>query len=149
MTTKKTATKKTEDHSIPVINEDSDTEDVIQINNNVVADIVRQATLQVPGVHSVGSSFVGNLTEIFKRREVEAGLSIDTNEADEYMIKIRVYMLLGVELTQIAREVQTAIRNQVSLMTEKKVAKVDVIIEGVRASDKEEEDEDSWEEEQS
>jgi len=151
-TTKKTAStpdkkseNKADDHTIPTINEGADAEDVIHIHPNVVANIVRLAALGVEGVHSIGGSFVGNLAGILKWRESDNGIAIDSNEADEYVIKIRLYMLLGAELTSVGRDVQTAIREQVGRMTEKKVAKVDVVIEGIRTGEPEKEDPDTWE----
>ena len=106
----------------------------IKINHNVVASIVRLAALQVPGVAGVGGGIVDGLSELFsKRRESDhRGVRVNETDSDTYAIELRVIIKYGAEIAKTAYEVQVAVRKQVIAMTEKNVAKVDVIIEGVR-----------------
>ena len=100
----------------------------------MVASIVRLAALQVPGVAGVGGGIVDGLSELFSKRRESDHRGVRVNEVDEdtYAIELRVIIQYGVEIGKTAYEVQVAVRKQVIAMTEKNVAKVDVIIEGVR-----------------
>jgi len=106
----------------------------IKINHNVVASIVRLAALQIPGVAGVGGGLVDGITELFaKRRESDhRGVRVTETDGDTYVIELRVVINYGSEIGKTAYEVQVAVRKQVIAMTGKNVAKVDVIIEGVR-----------------
>lgn len=106
----------------------------IKINHNVVASIVRLAALQIPGVAGVGGGIVDGISELFaKRRESDhRGVRVTETDADAYAIELRVVINYGSEIGKTAYEVQVAVRKQVIAMTGKNVAKVDVIIEGVR-----------------
>jgi uncharacterized alkaline shock family protein YloU len=59
---------------------------------------------------------------------------VKVNETDDetYAIELRIVINYGSEIGKTAYEVQVAVRKQVIAMTGKNVAKVDVIIEGVR-----------------
>jgi uncharacterized alkaline shock family protein YloU len=106
----------------------------IKINHTVVASIVRLAALQIPGVADVGGGIVDGISELFaKRRESDhRGVKVSETEADTYEIELRAVINYGSEIGKTAYAVQVAVRKQVIAMTGKNVAKVDVIIEGVR-----------------
>lgn len=106
----------------------------IKINHTVVASIVRLAALQVPGVAGVGGGIVDGISELFaKRRESDhRGVRVNESDDDTYTIELRLVINYGSEIGKTAYEVQLAVRKQVMAMTGKNVAKVDVIIEGVR-----------------
>jgi len=105
----------------------------IKINHTVVASIVRLAALQIKGVAAVGGGLVDGISELFSKREADArGVRVSENTDDAYSIELRIAILYGTEIGRTAYEVQLAVRKQVMAMTGKNVAKVDVIIEGVR-----------------
>lgn len=106
----------------------------IKINHTVVASIVRLAALQIPGVAGVGGGIVDGISELFaKRRESDhRGVKVTEGDDDTYTIELRIVINYGSEIGKTAYEVQVAVRKQVIAMTGKNVAKVDVIIEGVR-----------------
>ena len=107
--------------------------DDIKINHNVVASIVRLATLQVPGVAGVGGGIVDGISELFAKRESDhRGVKVSEDTEDAYAIELRLIVNYGAEIGKTAYEVQVSVRKQVIAMTGKNVSKVDVIIEGVR-----------------
>lgn len=122
----------------------------IKINHNVVAGIVRLATLRIPGVAGVGGGIVDGISEIFAKREADhRGVRVTEDAEDHYYIEIRLIVAYGAEIGKTAYEVQVAVRNQVTAMTGKDVRKVDIIIEGVRlppgvASAAEAKDDETW-----
>jgi uncharacterized alkaline shock family protein YloU len=105
----------------------------IKINHNVIASIVRMAALNVTGVAGVGGGLVDGNSEIFAKRVTDhRGVKVTEDESGAYAIELRVVIAYGSEIGRTAYEVQVAVRKQIIAMTGREVAKVDVIIEGVR-----------------
>ncbi len=118
----------------------------IKINHNVIAGIVRLAALQVAGVAGVGGGIVDGIGEIFTKKEADhRGVRVNESENGEYAIEVRLVVTYGAEIGRTAYEVQVDVRKQLMAMTGKDVAKVDVIIEGVRLpSEKPTAEDDLW-----
>ena len=136
--------KQAKESTIPTVSEESSTLGDIRINHSVVASIVRLAALEVSGVAAVGGSFVDGITEIFSKKGGESGVRVDEDEVGDYRIEARVILRFGVELAAVAGEIQQRIAEQVEKMTSKNVARVNVIIDGVRTEDDTPQDTDQW-----
>lgn len=121
--------------SIPTITENANTLGDIRINHSVVANIVRLAALEVGGVVAVGGGFVDGIAEIFSKRGDERGVRVEEDEAGDYRIELRVVLRFGVELANVATQIQQRVVEQVGKMTSKSVACVNVVIDGVRTED--------------
>ncbi len=122
--------------TIPTVSEDSNTLGEIRINHSVVASIVRLAALEVSGVCAVGGGFVDGIAEIFsKKGGDERGVRVEEDEVGDYKFEIRVILRFGVELAAVATEIQQRVAEQVEKMTSKSVARVNVIIDGVRTAE--------------
>jgi uncharacterized alkaline shock family protein YloU len=117
----------------------------IKINHSVVATIVRLAALEVAGVHSVGGGFVDSLAEVFSKKESERGVRVTVDEQGDYVIQVRVIMCYGVELAKVASEIQEQVCKQVLQMTSNRVNRVDIIIDGVKFMDSNQQQDDSKE----
>lgn len=144
--TNKIMSKETDNQNestIPTLSEDSTTLGDIRINHSVVASIVRLAALEVAGVAAVGGGFVDGIAEIFSKKGDERGVRVEEDEVGDYRIEIRVVLKFGVELAAVASEMQQRIAKQIEKMTSKSVARVNVIIDGVR-TDEEKADEEKW-----
>ena len=128
---------------IPNVSEASNTLGDIRINHSVVASIVRLAALEVSGVAAVGGGFVDGIAEIFSKKGDERGVRVEEDEVGDYRIEIRVILRFGCELATVATEIQERIAEQVEQMTSKSIARVNVIIDGVRTDD-EKSEEDEW-----
>ena len=128
---------------IPNVSEASNTLGDIRINHSVVASIVRLAALEVSVVAAVGGGFVDGIAEIFSKKGDERGVRVEDDEVGDYRIEIRVILRFGCELATVATEIQERIAEQVEQMTSKSVARVNVIIDGVRTDD-EKSEEDEW-----
>jgi len=134
-----------QESKIPTVSEDSNTLGEIRINHSVVASIVRLAALEVSGVAAVGGGFVDGIAEIFSKKGDERGVRVDEDEVGDYKIEIRVILKFGVELAAVASQIQQRVSEQVEKMTSKSVARVNVIIDGVRP-DNVEREKDDWRE---
>ena len=121
-----------EPESIPNLGEEGSSSGEIRINHDVIANIVRLATLEVPGVVAVGGGIKEGIAEMFKDSGGKGGVKVSLNEVGEYTIEIKVQLKFGVELAKTGRIVQQTIIDYVERMTSQSVAKVDVIIESVR-----------------
>ena len=130
--------------TIHTVSEESNTLGEIRINHSVVASIVRLAALEVSGVAAVGGGFVDGIAEIFSKKCDERGVRVEEDEVGDYRIEIRVILRFGVELATVATEIQQRIAEQVEKMTSKSVARVNVIIDGVRTDDEKIKDADDW-----
>lgn len=109
----------------------------IKVNHTVVATIVKMAATSVPGIVGVGGSFIENVSALFSSKDYDKGVRVSENEAGEYVIELRVHMEYGVELAKTAENLQLTVGKQVTNMTGKTVAGVDVIIEGVKMPEEE------------
>lgn len=119
---------------IPTVTDES-SYGAIRINHSVVASIVRLAALEVEGTHSVGGmgGISEGISDFFKgSKETDKGVKVAEDEANNYIIEIRVILRFGVELAKVALAIQQNVKEQVARMTMNGVAKVDVIIEGVK-----------------
>ena len=108
----------------------------IEVNNAVVASIVRLAALQVKGVCGVGAGLVDNLADMVSwKRESDRGVKVFDDDTNSYAIELRIVVTFGVEIAKVAYQVQTLVREQVEKMTGNRVKRVDVFIEGVKVVD--------------
>ncbi len=107
----------------------------IKVNHTVVSTIVKMAAINVAGVVAVGGNFVENFIAQISSKESDKGVRVAEDEAGNYQIEIRVMMEYGVELAKTAETLQMIVAKQVTNMTGKPVAGVDVIIEGVKMAD--------------
>lgn len=116
----------------------------ISINNEVVANIVAMAAREVPGVMSLASGGLKEDIAGFFGSKRDGSVSIREDENGSYEIGIKLILTFGVQLAKVAEEVQIAIRDQVQNMTNKDVARVNVVVDGIRQNNpKGSEDEDS------
>ncbi len=125
---------KTQD-SIPTISEENNSMGEIKINHSVVASIVRLSATEIDGVYAIGSSIVEGITEIFSKKETDRGVKVNQDEAGHYVIEVRVILRFGVELAKVAVKIQENVRQQVERMTMNTVARVNVIIDGVKTDE--------------
>ncbi len=131
-----------EGHDSPVDIQEASDLGAIQINNEVVATIVSIAAREVAGVVCLaGGGFRKDIAGLFGgKRDGGAGVSITEDEDSRYVIGVKVILQFGTQLAKVAQDVQIAVRDQVENMTNKEVSRVDVIVDGVRHPESEEDD---------
>lgn len=132
------------DSTVPFVSEEQSTLGEIRINHSVVANIVRIATLSVPGVHSVGGGRFEGIADMFGKKEGEKGVRVSEDEGGTYEIEVRVLLDFGVELAKTGGQIQQTVRDEVSKMTSKDVARVDITIDGVHVNEKSAEESGHW-----
>ena len=128
-------TETSDAQEIPTISEDSSSLGSIQINLAVIKSIVRRAAKEVEGVIAVGKGgIVDDVSSFITKKDSGSGIHVE-EENDCYFITVRLILAFGYELAKTADAVQRAVREQVTKMTNKQVAKVDIMIEGVKTPD--------------
>ena len=130
--TKKTAAKTQEVSSVASISEGSDL-GLVKIHENVIASLVRRATLETEGVSRLsGSSIVDNIAEIVGSRRMQArAISIDLSEENRVRIEVKLNIKFGYKVPELAEKVQKAVISLVESTTGMTVTSVNVLIQDI------------------
>ena len=103
----------------------------IMVNDNVVASLVRKAALSVPGVSRLaGSSLIDNIAE-FVGSSRGRSIGITKNETESVELEVKINMLFGYKLREVAEAVQRAVIENVEKTTGMSVAKVNVVVQRI------------------
>ena len=132
MTKNESKNKTVENHSppiVPMVSEEGDSLGDIAINNTVVVRIASLAAQQVEGV--VGIS-CGNFVDKVLANKSSGGVRVAEDEHGNYNITLPVTLQFGLGLAEIAYSIQSRVRDQITKMTNKNVARVDVVIEDIK-----------------
>ena len=105
----------------------------VKIHEDVIASLVRFATLEVPGVSRLaGSSLIDGIAEIVGNRRMQArAISIDLRGDNQVLIEVKVNILTGFRLPEVAEKIQKAVVSKVENTTGITVKKVDVVIQEI------------------
>lgn len=105
---------------------------LVKIHGNVISSIVRRAALSIEGISRLaGSSFVDNIAEIVGSRKMhDRAIAIEIDE-DRVAIEIKVNLLFGYNVPEIAAQVQSVIIEEVEKVTGMTATSVNVIIQEI------------------
>ena len=105
---------------------------LVKIHGNVISSIVRRAALSIDGISRLsGSSFVDNIAEIVGSRKIhDRAIAIEIDE-DRVAIEIKVNLLFGYNVPEIAAQVQSVIIEEVEKVTGMTATTVNVIIQEI------------------
>ena len=84
------------------------------------------AAKEVPGVFGLAS---GSFQGLFNKGGV---ISVDEDAGGNYRIRVKVILIFGVRIGKVAEEVKRSIKEQVEIMTDKEVSRVDIVVDEVR-----------------
>lgn len=103
----------------------------IKIHDGVIAALSRRAALSVQGVSRLaGSQFVDNLAEIVGSRRMQArAINVDVDEDSRISIEIKLNLIFGCQIPQVAARVQQEIIKEVETSTGMTVKCVDVLVQ--------------------
>ena len=106
-------------------------ENCVHIKLSVVANIVKLATLEVEGVQSVSGGKMEGLLESIGAKK-GGGVAVEEDGQGSYKIAVHLDAYFGFSLTDMAKEVQKHIREQIEKMTGKPVVAIDVFVDDVK-----------------
>ncbi len=110
----------------------------VNISREVIAIIAGIAAQEIEGVAQVGES-IASFVKLVSGIPIGRGLKVELIDKDIY-IKIPVYVKQNVFFPDIARDIQTHVKEVVESMTGLSVREVNVIIKGVILGKKREEE---------
>ena len=122
----------------------------IKIHENVISSLARRAVLGVEGVSRLaGSVLVDNIAEIVgSRRMQDRAVAIEILEDNRVAIELKVNILIGYRLPEVAEKIQKAVIDSVEAATGMTVTRVNVLIQELEAPHAEEEEEEEEETEE-
>ena len=132
--------EKIQDESKTAKTENSEnTENGIEISNDVIAVIAGVAVSEVQGVASMSGGFAGGITEVLSgKKNMAKGIKVDKTE-NTAKIDVNIIVEYGSRIPDVAFEIQNRVKKSVESMTGFKVEEVNVHVQGVDTNVKKEE----------
>ena len=110
------------------------TENGIEISNDVIAVIAGVAVSEVQGVASMSGSFAGGITEVLSgKKNMAKGIKVEKTE-NTAKIDVNIIVEYGSRIPDVAFEIQNRVKKSVEGMTGLKVEEVNVHIQGVNTN---------------
>lgn len=103
----------------------------LKISEDVIATIAATTTKDVPGIYSMAPTPAKNVSRLLGKKGQGNGISI-VFENGAATVEINVIVKFGVKVNEVAHTVQARVKEAVETMTGITVAKVDVIIAGMK-----------------
>lgn len=111
--------------------EAKNTENGIEISNDVIAVIAGVAVSEVQGVASMSGGFAGGITEVLSgKKNMAKGIKVEKTE-NSAKIDVNIIVEYGSRIPDVAFEIQNRVKKSVEGMTGFKVEEVNVHIQGV------------------
>ena len=108
-----------------------DTENGIEISNDVIAVIAGVAVSEVQGVASMSGSFAGGITEVLSgKKNMAKGIKVEKTD-NTAKIDVNIIVEYGSRIPDVAYEIQNRVKKAVEGMTGFKVEEVNVHVQGV------------------
>ena len=102
----------------------------VNISDEVVAIIASVAATEIPGVVSMCGGTTGGFTEMLGMKSLSKGVKVELKDNDA-KIDIFIVVEYGMNISEIARNVQKNVKSSVETMTELNVIEMNVNIQGV------------------
>lgn len=107
------------------------TENGIEISNDVIAVIAGVAVSEVQGVASMSGGFAGGITEVLSgKKNMAKGIKVVKTE-NTAKIDVNIIVEYGSRIPDVAFEIQNRVKKSVESMTGFKVEEVNVHVQGV------------------
>ena len=115
------------------------TENGIEISNDVIAVIAGVAVSEVQGVAGMSGGFAGGISEVLSgKKNLAKGIKVDKNE-NKVKIDVNIIVEYGTRIPDVAFEIQNRVKKAVENMTGLGVEEVNVHVQGVDTNVKKEE----------
>lgn len=110
---------------------EQNTENGIEISNDVIAVIAGVAVSEVQGVSSMSGSFAGGISEVLSgKKNLAKGIKVEKTE-NVAKIDVNIIVEYGSRIPDVAFEIQNRVKKAVEGMTGFKVEEVNVHVQGV------------------
>ena len=102
----------------------------IQIHKKVIADIAAAALGDIDGVYLAPKNFANQMLELFVPRN-SPGIMVAVDKNNQVTIEMKVCVRYGLNIPDIARQVQDVIRLAVERTTDVHLREVNVNVQGI------------------
>ena len=103
----------------------------IKIANEVVMTIASQAVSEVKGV-TVASTLAEGIVDMIVKKNSQRGIRINTDEATGLTdVDVHINVAYGIHILETSWAVQEAVRKNITMMTDVKLGKVNVFVDGI------------------
>lgn len=116
------------------MDEEKEVNQEINVANDVVATIAGMAVAKVEGVAKMAGGFTEGLKAISGKKQMSRGIKVETEE-DTVKIEINIIVKYGVNIREVAKNIQNIVKEEVENMTGNKVEKVVVNVQGVKVDE--------------
>ena len=103
--------------------------DVI-ISDDVVAIIASVAATEIPGVVAMSGGITGGFSEMLGMKSLSRGVKVELKD-DNAKIDVFITVEYGKNISEIANNVQSNVKNSVETMTNLNVHEMNVYVQGV------------------
>lgn len=104
----------------------------IEYTDEVLANIAGSATVECYGVVGMASkSATDGLWELLKRENINKGVKITSN-GESFAIDLYIIVEYGTKISVVANNIIQKVKYSVESMTDLKVSKVTVLVQGIR-----------------
>lgn len=105
----------------------------VKIHENVIAQLVRRAVLDVEGVSRLaGSALVDDIASLVGSRRMQSrAVAVVLGEESTVAIEAKVVLKFGYTIPEVAAKIQTAVIELVENTTGMSVTKVDVLVQEI------------------
>ncbi|MBQ7396691.1 MAG: Asp23/Gls24 family envelope stress response protein [Lentisphaeria bacterium] len=105
----------------------------VKIHENVIAQLVRRAVLDVEGVSRLaGSALVDDIASLVGSRRMQSrAVAVVLGEEGTVAIEAKVVLMFGYTIPEVAAKIQTAVIELVENTTGMSVTKVDVLVQEI------------------
>ena len=103
---------------------------LVQIHKKALADIALSAINDIDGVSLTPKNILDQCAELFGKK-AHSAISVLIDKNNQVSIKIRIYVRYGINISDIARQVQDNIRMAVEKIADISLRDVHVNIQGI------------------
>ena len=108
-----------------------DSNNNIQISDDVVAVIAGMAVSEVPGVAEMAGGFAGGISEVLSgKKNMAKGIKVDI-QGKEVKVDVNIIVEYGARIPDVAFEIQKRVKKSVENMTGLVANEVNVHVQGV------------------
>lgn len=114
----------------------------VNISNDVISIVASLAAKEVEGVAKISGGLTGEITEILGMKNLAKGVEVKIDESN-VIVNLPIGIEYGVKIKEVAMSVQKNVKEAVETMTGLEVVEVNVNVQEVVFSKKEETDEEN------
>lgn len=108
----------------------------VKIADNVIAVCAINAVMKTDGVAGLTGGITDSITEsLLGRESLSKGVKVDQTE-EGIVLDIYLIVYYGVKIPDVAWNIQNRVKEEIETMTDKKVARVNIHVQGVAAAEK-------------